>query len=166
MEYYIDPVTQEIYAYTADEVKNGWLKPGLETITKAEIDELRKPPIDELRKIKRAEINAARTAVNAGIFTHAGLVFSCDPLSRSDIDALNGYVALNGDFPPQFSQSWRAVDNAELTLPDVSAWKSFYAAMVAAGLSNFAHSKQLKEALIQAETIEQIEAISTSIPTT
>lgn len=124
--------------------------------------ELDAPPVitlEEAKASKNAEINAARAEANSRAFPHAGRDFACDALSRSDIDGINGYVALNGDFPPQFPGAWKAVDNSYYPLPDVESWKAFYAAMVATGAAHFAHAQELKALLSSAATIEEVEAI-------
>ena len=124
--------------------------------------ELDAPPVitlEEAKASKNAEINAARADANSRTFPHASHEFACDALSRSDIDGINGYVALNGDFPPQFPGAWKAVDNSYYPLPDVESWKAFYAAMVATGAAHFAHAQELKALLSSATTIEEVEAI-------
>jgi len=120
------------------------------------------PPnsMDNLKADKNSEINAARAAANSSSFTHDGHQFACDALSRSDIDGITGYVALNDAFPPAFPGAWKAIDNSYYPLPDVAAWKGFLAAMVAAGSANFAHAQQLKQALADATTPEAVAAIA------
>lgn len=118
------------------------------------------PTLEEIKTAKNAEINAARADANSRTFHHAGHEFACDALSRSDIDGINGYVALNGGFPPQFPGAWKAVDNSYYPLPDIVAWKAFYASMVATGAANFAHAQELKAQLASAATIEEVEAIT------
>lgn len=108
---------------------------------------------------KNDEINAARLKANRSTFTHSGKVFACDELSRSDIDGINGYVALYNAFPAGWPGGWKAVDNTYLPITDIAAWKAFYASMVAHGNLNFAHAQTLKAALLSATTAEQIAAI-------
>lgn len=86
-------------------------------------------------------------------------MISCDQLSRSDIDGVNGYVALNGALPPSWPGAWKAVDNTLLTISDVAGWGAFYGSMVATGSANFAHSQTLKAALAAATTAAEIAAI-------
>lgn len=116
-------------------------------------------PLAQIKANKNAEINAARAAINSKSFMHAGRAYACDALSRSDIDGINGYVALNGTFPPGFPGGWKSIDNIIYPLPDVNAWKAFYASMVAAGSANFTHSQLLKQALASATTAEEVAAI-------
>lgn len=113
-----------------------------------------------VRLIKNSEINAARAAANSKTFPHDGREFSCDDMSRSDIDGINGFVALHGCFPTQFPGSWKAVDNSYYLLPDVTSWKAFYASMVAHGAKNFAHAQELKAQLSAATTVEEVAAIT------
>lgn len=117
------------------------------------------PTLDELKGAKNTEINLARAAANTGVFPHDGKLFSCDALSRSDIDGMNGYVALYDELPPDFPGVWKAADNSYYPIADVAAWKSFYAAMVATGTANFAHSQQLKAQLAEATTAKAVAAI-------
>lgn len=118
-----------------------------------------RPSIDTLKAAKNAEINAVRLAANTATFTHNGKTISCDPLSRGDIDGVNGYVALYGALPPGFPGAWKAVDNTWLPIADVEAWKLFYAAMVAQGAANFAHAQDLKLRLAAATTADEVAAI-------
>lgn len=108
---------------------------------------------------KNAQINLWRAAANSSTFTHGGKTIACDPLSRSDIDAVAGSIGLTGDYPANFPLQWKAVDNTYLELADVDAFKDFYAAMVAQGTLNFVHSEQLKAALAAATTQAEIDAI-------
>lgn len=110
------------------------------------------PTLAELKAAKNAAINAARAAANAGTFTHAGNTFSCDALSRGDIDGMNGYVAIFGALPSVFTGSWKAVDNTFHPIPDVAAWKAFYSAVVLQGAANYAHAQDLKSQLAAATT--------------
>lgn len=115
--------------------------------------------LDGLKADKNAEINATRAALNTTSFIHDGKTFSCDSLSRSDIDGVNGYVALYGVLPPDFPGAWKAIDNSYYPLADVAAWKAFYAAMVSAGTANFIQAQQLKAQLAAATTAEEVAAI-------
>lgn len=114
----------------------------------------------ELRKAgKRAEINEARLAANFSTFTHAGKVFACDQLSRSDIDGTNGFVAIYGALPPGWPGGWKAMDNTYLPITTVADWKAFYSSMFATGSANFAKSQGLKAQVESATTAEEINSI-------
>jgi hypothetical protein len=126
----------------------------------AELDAPVVVTLEDAKTAKNAEINADRADANSRTFHHAGREFACDALSRSDIDGINGYVALNGGFPAQFPGAWKAVDNSYYPLPDIESWKSFYAAMVTTGAANFAHAQSLKAQLASATTVEEVEAIA------
>lgn len=115
--------------------------------------------LEAARAAKNAAINAARLAANFSTFTHAGKVFACDQLSRSDIDGTNGYVALYGALPPGWPGGWKAVDNTYVAIATVADWKAFYASMFAAGNANFAHAQALKAQLASAATLQEVEAI-------
>lgn len=115
--------------------------------------------LEAARAAKNAEINAARLAANFSTFPHAGKVFACDQLSRSDIDGTNGYVALYGALPVGWPGGWKAVDNTYTAIADVAAWKAFYSSMFAVGNANFGHAQALKAQLVSAQTLADVEAI-------
>lgn len=111
---------------------------------------------------KNNQINAWRAAANQTSFTHSGRQIACDALSRSDIDAVAGSIALNGAFPAGFPGAWKATDNSYVMLPDVDAFKSLYASMTLQGAMNFSHAQTLKGQLAGATTIEQVNALTWS----
>ena len=117
------------------------------------------PDLDALRAAKNDEINAARLKATFETFEHQGKSVSCDELSRSDIDGINGYVALNGVFPDIWPGAWKCADNTYLPIASIDEWKAFYGAMVAAGSALYAHAQELKTELATAETAEEIAAI-------
>jgi hypothetical protein len=117
------------------------------------------PNIPALKATKNTEINLARAAANQTTFPYLGKLIACDPLSRSDIDAVANSIGLTGTFPDGFPMAWKAVDNSYISIPDVSAFKALYAAMVAEGTSNFNKSQQLKATLASAVTEVDIGAI-------
>lgn len=116
--------------------------------------------VDDLKAAKNNEINAARLRANRGTFPYAGKTIACDELSRSDIDGVNGEVALTGALPPGFPGAWKAVDNTYVAIPDLNGWKAFYGAMVAQGQANFAHAQSLKAQLSLATTAAEVDAIA------
>lgn len=111
---------------------------------------------------KNMQINLWRGSANQSSFTHAGKQIACDALSRSDIDAVAGSIALTGTFPAGFPGAWKATDNSYVMLPDVEAFKAMYASMTLQGTLNFGHSQDLKATLAAATTIEQVNAIAWS----
>lgn len=113
----------------------------------------------ELKATKNTEINMWRLKANRSTFTHAGKVFACDELSRSDIDGANGMIANLGAMPPGWPGGWKAVDNTVLPIATVADWKAFYGSMFASGNANFIHSQDLKTALAAATTAAQVAAI-------
>lgn len=108
---------------------------------------------------KNMQINEWRGQANQTSFTHAGKQIACDPLSRSDIDAVASSIALTGTFPASFPGAWKAMDNSYIVLANVAAFKAMYASMTAQGTANFARSQSLKTALAGAATIAQVNAI-------
>lgn len=116
--------------------------------------------LDELKAIKNAEINAGRLTANLSSFPYAGKQIACDALSRSDIDAVNGYVSLTGGFRVGWAGLWKATDNSYVDVSTVDAWKAFYAAMVDQGQANFSHAQDLKSQLASATTAEAVASIN------
>lgn len=116
--------------------------------------------LEEAKADKNNEINDARLAANQSYFVWSGKQIACDMLSRSDIDGVNGTVALTGALPVGWPGGWKAIDNTILSIPDVATWRSFYGAMVTTGMLNFQHSQALKATLAAATTIEEVDAIS------
>lgn len=114
------------------------------------------------KEAKNNEINEARLAANFTAFEHAGKMFACDQLSRSDIDGTNGYVALNNALPTGWPGGWKAVDNTYHPITTVDDWKAFYASMFAQGNANFSKAQQLKARLEAATTAAEIAAIQWS----
>jgi len=117
------------------------------------------PTLGELKAAKNEEINAWRARANLSTFPFAGKHFSCDTLSRSDIDAVANHIALFGTYPDGFPGGWKTVDNSIFPLPDIDAFRDLFASMTAQGTENFNHSQHLKEQLEAAETPEAVEAI-------
>lgn len=112
-----------------------------------------------LKAAKNLQINQWRAQANQTHFAHGGKQIACDALSRSDIDAVAGSVALTGAFPAGFPGAWKAIDNSYIMLPDVAAFKAMYASMTAQGSVNFGQSQALKAQLAAATTAAQVAAI-------
>ena len=112
-----------------------------------------------LKAKKNSQINTWRAFANQSVFTHGGKVIACDQLSRSDIDAVAGSVAMNGTFPVGFPLAWKAVDNSYLSLPDVAAFKAMYNSMTLQGTINFGRSQELKTMLSSATSESEIQSI-------
>lgn len=104
-------------------------------------------------------INDWREKANFTTFPYNNKLIACDSLSRSDIDAVAGHIALFGTFPTGFPGAWKYTDNTYLNLPDIAAFKAMYTAMTTQGTANFTHSQTLKSSLASAATIAQVEAI-------
>lgn len=105
------------------------------------------PTLEELKSQKNAEINKARLEANQTTFTHSGKLFACDQLSRSDIDAINGYVGTRNALPASWLGGWKAVDNTIVAIADVTSWNAFYDSMIEQGQQNFVKSQSLKASL-------------------
>lgn len=119
--------------------------------------------LDDHKAAKNEQINGWRLAANRDCFIFAGKEIACDELSRSDIDGVNGMVAITGALSPGFPMAWKAKDNSYVPIADVAAWKTFYAALVAKGTANFAHAQALKAQLAAItdgpNAVAQVEAI-------
>ena len=109
---------------------------------------------------KKLQINEWRATANQTVFTHNGKQIACDPLSRSDIDAVVNSIALTGAFPEGFPNAWKATDNSYIMLPDVDAFKAMHASMTLQGTVNFGRSQGLKASLAAAATVDQVQAIA------
>lgn len=117
------------------------------------------PTLNALKLQKIATINQIRGDKNSSTFHFMGKLIACDQLSRSDVDAVAGFISLNGTLPQAFPGAWKATDNTYLPMPDIAAFKAMYAAMVAEGSANFMHSEQLKLLVAVATTAQELEAI-------
>ena len=115
--------------------------------------------LTELKTAKSTEINAARLNANQSGFMFDSRRIATDLLSMTDIQFVNGSVALNDVLPERWPGAWKADDNSYVPIPDVATWKLFYAALVAAGSANFATSQALKVALAAATTAEQVATV-------
>jgi hypothetical protein len=145
-----------------------WLADGTEheitelgvTIPPEALFEKPKPPLAVVKAEKMSDINALRQLANQSYFNHAGKQIACDPLSRSDIDGINGYVATRNSLPPGWYGGWKAIDNTYVPITNTAQWYAFYESMILQGQANFAHSQQLKAEVLAATTHEQVEAIN------
>jgi hypothetical protein len=111
-------------------------------------------------KIERnAMINSWRETSNFTTFPYGGRLIACDTLSRSDIDAVAGHLALFATLPTGFPGGWKATDNATIFPMGIDEFKAMYTAMTTQGTSNFNHSQALKAALASATTMAEVDAI-------
>lgn len=145
------------FAEAANGVERGWTWDG--EVFAAPVDPNPAATLAAVRAARNQNINLWRAQANQTSFSHAGKLIACDTLSRSDIDAVAGSIALTGAFPVGFPGAWRAMDNSYLLLPDVAAFKSMYSSMTLQGTINFGHSQALKATLAAASTLEQINAV-------
>lgn len=118
------------------------------------------PNLADIKAAKMQQINGWRVAANTSSFVWQGKNISVDSLSRSDIDGIAGYVALNNALPADFPGVWKALDNTLIPMTDVATFKDMYAAMVAAGNANYVRSQQLKAAVDNATDIATVEALT------
>lgn len=117
-------------------------------------------PLGEQKAERHAYVNASRLAANQTSFTFQGKAIAADPLSRSDIDAINGEVANMGTFPTGWPGAWKCLDNSWVPIATPADWHAFYSAMVLQGTVNFAHAQDLKGQIDAATTPEQVAAVT------
>lgn len=113
----------------------------------------------DLKSARNAYINTSRLAANQSHFTHLGKQIAADPLSRSDIDAINGEVTNTGAFPAGWPGAWKCMDNTWMTISTIDQWKALYTSMVNQGTTNFGHAQALKGQLEAATTAAEVEAV-------
>jgi hypothetical protein len=117
------------------------------------------PTVGELKAAKNEKINQWRAVANSSTFPHAGKVFQCDALSRSDIDGVANHIGLFGTFPQGFPGIWKATDNSYLSMATIDDFKDFYQSMTTQGTGNFNKAEVLKTQLAAATTPEDVDAI-------
>lgn len=115
--------------------------------------------IEAARRQAVFNINTARLNANQTYFTHLDRQIAVDPLSRSDIDAINGEINNTGAFPTGWPGAWKCLDNTWLPVTTVSEWKALYSSMVNQGTANFAKTQQLKAQIEAATTPEAVAVI-------
>jgi hypothetical protein len=118
------------------------------------------PTLAHAKEAKNTYINASRLKANQSFFSFAGKQIAADPLSRSDIDAINGEVSNTGSLPAGWPGAWKCMDNTLIAISNVGQWKEMYSAMVNTGTANFGKSQALKAQLAAASTIQQVDLIT------
>jgi hypothetical protein len=116
--------------------------------------------LESVRAAKRAEIDSSRLAANQATFQIGNQLFRVDPLSRSDIDGVSDYVSLFGTLPPNWPGGWKDTEGGLYPITTVAQWQTFVQAMVVQGVEHFLHAESLKNAVAQAATNAEVEAIS------
>lgn len=116
-----------------------------------------------VEKTKKSRyINESAVLANLSTFIHDGVEFSSNASARNNINDVNSYVLLFNSMPPEWSGSWKAVDNTFYPISNVDEWKSFYASLAIMSGSNFAKAQKLKteiEAIVTADSAA-IDALS------
>ena len=116
--------------------------------------------LQDLKATQNEAINGWRLTANQTRFFFAGHAIQADPLSRGDIDGVNGIVTLIGALPPGFPNAWKTEANDWVPIPDLATWAGFYGAMVSQGQSNFALAQTLKAAVQAATTADAVVAVT------
>lgn len=138
--------------YQTWEVRSKWA-------SQEEADQAMALKLAAAKEAKNLEINTARLNANRGWFTFLDCRIACDQLSREDIDGVNGEVLNTGALPVNWPGGWKHMDNGYVPITNIEAWKSFYSAMVAQGMANFAKAQSLKQQLENALTVQEVAAI-------
>lgn len=105
-------------------------------------------------------ISSRRLIANRTSFTYLGKEIAVDRVSRGDIDAIQSYVTMTGEFPTSWPGAWKAIDNSYVSITTVPEWQAFFTAMVNQGTINFNHSQSLKAAIEVATTISDVDLIN------
>lgn len=116
--------------------------------------------IDELRAAKSAEINASWMGADSTAFFYAGEFIGAQADDIVRINSINGYIGLMDAMPPDWPGVWKTKANTFIPLPDVEAWKPFYAAFVMKGVTNYIAAQSLKAQVATATTPAEIVAIA------
>jgi hypothetical protein len=118
------------------------------------------PDLAAARIAKNSIIDTALVTANQSGFTFGNSRIASDPLSRSHIDAVNGYVSIFNKLPPGWTGKWKTEAGTYLSVPNPVAWKPIYGAMVTQIQANFVKAERLKTAIAAATTIEDIQGIN------
>lgn len=124
-----------------------------------EIDGVVTPNIPVMRALQSASIDAAWAAANSATFLFGGHPIGMDETGSKNINSIATGIALTGALPAGYPGYWKAADNFPVPVVDVATFKQMYAAMIAQGLTNFAHAQTQKAAIAAATTPDQIAAI-------
>jgi hypothetical protein len=87
-------------------------------------------------------------------FEYEGKEIACDPRSTDSLFWTNGHVATQNALPANWPGGWKAMDNTYVSIPDVTVWNAFYAAMGARGITNFLRAQLLKS---QVQAVNNLE---------
>jgi hypothetical protein len=116
--------------------------------------------LDDVKVAKLTELNKAYRTAMSGNFYFNTTPVQMGGYSKSNIDAVNGYISLNNSLPTNWSGTWKAADNSLIQIPDVSTWTEFYAAMIDQISNNFEKLQTLKTRVTNSNTIDKVDSIS------
>jgi hypothetical protein len=111
------------------------------------------------KEAKNAQINTARIDYNS-TFQFLGKTIASDLQGRSYLDAVGGFTNMFSGLPENFAGYWKAVDNTNLAIPDMTTMLLMYSEMTESQQRNFNWSESVKSELAGATTVEQVESIS------
>ncbi|MFZ6819855.1 hypothetical protein [Undibacterium sp. Ji22W] len=124
---------------------------------KAELDSVK---LAESKSTKLVKINEWRLQANEISFTFQGKHIAADLMSKLDAIVTQNEIVNQGGLPPHWIGKWKALDNNYVDILDVATWKLFHSALFNQGLTNFIHAQGLKEQVLAATTIQQVESIN------
>lgn len=73
MKHFIDPATQEIFAYAADGSEDGFIKPGLTPISDEELAAMRTPPLEKNKNDAQVRIDSHYEFLYKGSVANAAI---------------------------------------------------------------------------------------------
>ena len=115
--------------------------------------------LENSKKFANQRINQSKNDANSK-FSYAGKEFATDPVSRNEIEGINGYVTIRNLFPEDWIGGWKAIDNSYLSITTVTEWQDFYTAMVTSNTLNFSKAQALKDLIGTTTTVAEADAIS------
>jgi hypothetical protein len=122
-------------------------------------DEVLSDMLARAKADKGKYINQCRYNANFTSFNFEGKSIACDQLSRSDIESTNAQIMKHAALPTGWPGGWKAIDNTYVIIDTIEKWNSFYDAMYATGMANFAKAQQLK-AQLDVATLETVDSIN------
>ena len=120
------------------------------------------PPFNlVVAKIEKAkQLASQRLIANLTSFTYNTKDYSANQTAQNDLNAIANYASLFNALPASFPNAWQAIDGTVIAIPDVTAFKSLYSAMVAQGAANFIKMQTLLYQANAATNQAQLEAIN------
>lgn len=115
--------------------------------------------IDDVRLEKIEQVNSWRKSANSGAFTWRGKQFYADEETVKSLFSVAIVVSLSGQLPVDWPGFWKADDNEHVPILTVSDMQEFCQAMQKKGQDNFFQSEMLKQQIMSAATVVELEKI-------